>query len=129
MNSKYQSGSVELHANGRAALNKVASQLASMAAQGNQIDVVGNTDNTPIGRELAGRYPSNWELAGARAALVVRHLQDAGVDPAKLEAINHRFHVSPWLYVTPDFQSVIHPNGFSNIANAAVVALEVSLAL
>jgi len=30
-------------------LDKVAPQPASMAGQGNQIDVVGNTDNEPIG--------------------------------------------------------------------------------
>src|SRR5262245_14702774 len=35
----YQSGSVELHPKGRAALDKVAGQLANMAAQGNEIDV------------------------------------------------------------------------------------------
>ncbi|HVO24060.1 MAG TPA: OmpA family protein [Candidatus Margulisiibacteriota bacterium] len=89
----YRSGSVELHPNGRAALNKVTGQLANMAAQGNQIDVVGNTDNVPIGPELAGRYPTNWELAGARAAVVVRYLQENGVDPTKLEAIsNGQYH-------------------------------------
>ncbi len=68
-------------------------QLSSMAAQGNQIDVVGNTDNVPIGPELAERYPSNWELAGARAAIVVRFLQTGGVNPAQLEAIsNGQYH-------------------------------------
>lgn len=89
----YRSGAVELHPSGRAALNKITSQLASMAAQGNQIDVVGNTDNVPVGPELAERYPSNWELAGARAAIVTRFLQEGGVDPTKLEAIsNGQYH-------------------------------------
>jgi chemotaxis protein MotB len=82
----YRSGSVELHPNGRAALDKVAGQLADMAAHGNRIDVVGNTDDVPVGRELEARYPTNWELAGARAATVVRHLQKSGVDPTKLDA-------------------------------------------
>jgi chemotaxis protein MotB len=92
-NLLYRSGAVELHPNGRAALDKVAGQLSNMAAQGNQIDVVGNTDNVPIGPELAGRYPTNWELAGARAALVVRYLQDRGVDPGQLEAVsNGQYH-------------------------------------
>jgi chemotaxis protein MotB len=89
----YRSGSVELDPKGRAALDKVAGQLASMAAQGNEIDVVGNTGDVPVGRELAGRYPTNWELAGARAAIVVRYLQEKGVDPAKLDAISQgQFH-------------------------------------
>jgi len=81
----YPEGSVELSAAGRAALDKVAPQ---MAADTYQIDVVGNTDNLPIGPELADRYPTNWELAGARAALVVRHLQGRGVDPSRMRAIS-----------------------------------------
>lgn len=89
----YRSGSVELQESGRAALDKVTGQLTSMAAQGNQIDVVGNTDNVPIGAALAERYPTNWELAAARASIVVRYLQERGVDPAKLEAIsNGQYH-------------------------------------
>ena len=89
----YPSGSVMLSHQGRAALTKVSGQLSTMAAQGYNIDVVGNTDDVPIGRELAARYPTNWELAGARAAEVVRHLQESGVDPTKLEAIsNGHYH-------------------------------------
>ncbi len=89
----YRSGSVELHENGRAALDKVTGQLADMAAQGNQIDVAGNTDDTPIGPALAGRYRTNWELAAERATVVVRYLQERGVDPTKLEAIsNGQYH-------------------------------------
>jgi chemotaxis protein MotB len=89
----YRSGSAELHEKGRATLDKVTGQLANMAAQGNQIDVVGNTDDVPIGAELAARYPSNWELAAARASVVVRYLQGHGVAPAKMEAIsNGQYH-------------------------------------
>jgi chemotaxis protein MotB len=83
----YRSGSVELSPSGRQTLSKVAPQLATMA-QKNEIDVIGNTDDVPIGPELAARYPSNWELAGARAAVVVRFLQESGVDPGKLRAIS-----------------------------------------
>jgi chemotaxis protein MotB len=89
----YRSGAIELHPNGRTALDKVSGQLANMAAQGNQIDVVGNTDNVPIGPELAERYPTNWELAGARAAVVVRYLQQQGVTPAQMAAVsNGQYH-------------------------------------
>jgi chemotaxis protein MotB len=84
----YNSGSVELHPKGRAALDKVSGQLATMATQGNRIDVVGNTDDVPVGRELRERYPTNWELAGARAAIVVRYLQEKGVDPTYLDAVS-----------------------------------------
>jgi chemotaxis protein MotB len=89
----YSSGSTELTPQGRAALDKVAPQLAQSAAQSFQVDVVGNTDNVPIGPELMSRYPTNWELAGARAAIVARHLQQQGVDPSKLEVVsNGQYH-------------------------------------
>jgi len=81
----YREGSVELSPSGIAALDKVAPQLAG---QGDQIDVVGNTDNLPIGPGLADRFPTNWELAGARADVVVRHLQAKGVDPTAMRAIS-----------------------------------------
>ena len=81
----YREGGVELSASGRTALEKVAPQLAS---QNLEIDVVGNTDNLPIGPELADRYPTNWELAAARATSVVRHLQARSVDPSHMRAIS-----------------------------------------
>lgn len=42
-----------------------------------------------------------------------------------LEA-NHRFQYAPWLYITPDVQYVINPNG-GGIPNAAVFGLEISI--
>ena len=81
----YREGSVELSQSGLAALDKVAPQFAR---QTYQIDVVGNTDNLPIGPGLADRYPSNWELAGARAAVVVRYLQKRDVGPGRMRAIS-----------------------------------------
>ena len=89
----YSEGSVELAPSGIAALDKVAPQLATSASQNFQIDVVGNTDDVPIGPGLANLYPTNWELAGARASIVVRHLQSRGVDPRMLEAVsNGQYH-------------------------------------
>ena len=41
---------------------------------------------------------------------------------------NHRFQLTPWLYVTPDFQYVIRPNGQSDIDDAAVFGGELSIA-
>ncbi len=53
-----------------------------------QIVVIGHTDNVPIGPGLAKRYPSNWELAGARASGVVRIMVAEGVPPEQLLAIS-----------------------------------------
>jgi chemotaxis protein MotB len=81
----FREGGVELSPPGRAALDKVAPQLNPAS---NVIDVVGSTDNVPIGAKLIERYPTNWELAGARAAVVVRHLQATGVDPSAMQAVS-----------------------------------------
>ena len=81
----FREGGVELAPAGSAALDKVVPQLNTTSYV---VDVVGSTDNVPIGPELAERYPTNWELAGARAALVVRHLQAGGVDPTAMQAVS-----------------------------------------
>ena len=81
----YGEGAVELTPKGIAALNKVAPQFSSETYE---IDVVGNTDNLSIAREFATRFPTNWELAGERASIVVRHLQSQGVDPGRMRSIS-----------------------------------------
>jgi chemotaxis protein MotB len=81
----FPEGGVDISPQGHAALNKVVPQLT---ASPYQIDIVGNTDNLPIGPGLADRYPTNWELGAARAAMVVRHLQAQGVDPTEMRAIS-----------------------------------------
>ncbi len=50
------------------------------------VSVVGHTDNQSIAPKLAKKYPSNWELAAARAAGVVRFLVANGVDPTQVVA-------------------------------------------
>ena len=81
----YREAGVDLTPAGKAALTKVAPQLAS---QTYEIDVIGNTDNLkPIG-EFAERYPTNWEVAGARAGIVVRFLQENGVAPSRMRAVS-----------------------------------------
>jgi len=52
-----------------------------------QIAVLGFTDNVPVGPKLAERYPSNWELAGARAASVVRVMEEEGIPANQLVAV------------------------------------------
>lgn len=81
----FHEGGVELSPGGRSALDRVIPQLDTSAYV---LDVVGSTDNVPIGAALVDRYPSNWELAGARAAVVVRHLQAGGVDPTAMQAVS-----------------------------------------
>jgi hypothetical protein len=49
---------------------------------------LGFSDNVPVGAHLQAQFPSNWELAGARAASVVRMMQAGGVPAAQLMAVS-----------------------------------------
>jgi chemotaxis protein MotB len=80
----FESGSLEVHREGREFGAKLVEYL-----QGNDylIFVTGYTDSqNPIGN-LASRYPSNWELSSARAALAVRYLVGEGVAGERFWAI------------------------------------------
>lgn len=48
------------------------------------IVVAGHTDTRTIRN---ARYPSNWELSGARAGSVVRYLQQQGIAGSRLSAV------------------------------------------
>ena len=81
----FASGSAELSAEGTAAIAQVSDELKDVPYQ---IVVVGNTDNVPIGPNTAGRYPSNWALAAARAAAVTRKMADGGIPKQQLVAVS-----------------------------------------
>jgi chemotaxis protein MotB len=54
--------------------------------------VEGHTDNVSVGSALKNRFPSNWELATARAAAVVRFLHEAaGLEPERLSATGYSY--------------------------------------
>jgi chemotaxis protein MotB len=81
----FATGSANLGPEGEAVLKKVAGQLRGIDQR---IEVQGHSDNLPIRGALRGRYPTNWELAGARAASVVRLLQSQGVAGERLTAVS-----------------------------------------
>jgi len=81
----FPSGSAELNEGGRDVLRKVASRLADLS---HLIEVRGHSDNLRITGSLTRRYPTNWELAGARAARVVRLLEANGVAGERLSAVS-----------------------------------------
>jgi chemotaxis protein MotB len=81
----FTSGSAELCEAGRKVLLKVGAQLTEIPYQ---VIVGGFTDNVPVSDKLAERYPTNWELAGARAAGVVRVLEEAGVAKERLRVLS-----------------------------------------
>ena len=81
----FDSGSAEVDQNGTEVLGRVALQLKKSS---HQIMVIGHTDNKPIGPALVKQYPTNWELAGARAASVVRLFEHSGLSTKRLLAVS-----------------------------------------
>jgi chemotaxis protein MotB len=81
----FPSGSATLNDSGIEVIKKVSGNLKNIP---HQIIVAGFTDNVAIKGELAKIFPTNWELAGARAASVVRLLESEGVESEKLTAVS-----------------------------------------
>ncbi len=81
----FASGSAKLSRAGTAVVNKVAGRLKKAPYR---IQVQGHTDPIPIRSTLRNRYPTNWELAAARASQVVRLLAEQGVGPDRLRAVS-----------------------------------------
>lgn len=81
----FASGSANLDRIGRDVLIKVAERIKDLD---DFIEVRGHTDDRPMSGALAKRFPSNWELAAARAASVVRLLEEYGVPGDRLAAVS-----------------------------------------
>ncbi len=80
-----------LFAPGQAVLRPDSIQALRAVAQvltevDNAVHVEGHTDNLPIASAV---YPSNWELASARASSVVRQFESSGVAPSRLAALGY----------------------------------------
>ncbi|WP_165704171.1 OmpA/MotB family protein [Enhygromyxa salina] len=73
----FGSGSADLSKQGAATIREVGQLLAQIPDRRFQVE--GHTDNVPISTK---EYPSNWELAAARAINVVKEMVDTGL-PAK----------------------------------------------
>ena len=84
----FTSGSAELTEEGTRVLADLAKDLRGDVYAPYQILVEGHTDSVAIRGALAARFATNWELAGARAARVVRALEESGVDGTKLAAVS-----------------------------------------
>ncbi len=76
----FKKGGVRLAPKGIDILEKVAFVFAKFAYH---IKVRGHTDSLPM---RSARFPSNWELSGARAGAVVRLIVKHGVDPNLVSA-------------------------------------------
>ncbi|MCH2185641.1 OmpA family protein [Myxococcota bacterium] len=81
----FASGSTRLDPVGQEVLNKLAGQLLSLD---HHIEVQGHTDDRPVRGNLSRRFPSNWELAAARAGEVVRLFQQSGIHGERLTLVS-----------------------------------------
>lgn len=77
----FESGQADLSLGGLALLRHL---LPVLRESPHPIAVHGHTDAVPI---HSVRYPSNWELSGARAGSVVRYFEANGIDKQRLRAV------------------------------------------
>lgn len=64
----FETGQADILESGKPFLEQVGSLLQEIP---NHVEIEGHTDSRPIN---SYRYPSNWELSGARAGSVIRYL-------------------------------------------------------
>lgn len=76
----FAAGDSALSFNARETLRVLAGKLADSKGS---IRVEGHTDSIPISNQ---RFRSNWELSTGRAASVLLHLTNNGVEPSRLSA-------------------------------------------
>ena len=87
----YNSGSYNINDSGKKLLLTLAKSFKENQTQ--QIVVEGHTDNVPLGPGMRTNFPSNWELSAARAAAVVRFLQnEGGLEPQRLSVRGHSYY-------------------------------------
>lgn len=77
----FSSGSSKLSKKGNQTIKKVSKLLVTIANKKYQVE--GHTDNVPI---RSNQFPSNWELASARALNVVKTMVKAGMPKVRISA-------------------------------------------
>ncbi|UCH83635.1 MAG: flagellar motor protein MotB [Candidatus Latescibacterota bacterium] len=82
----FNSGSTTLSKTGMDVIDKIAEVAGGYANR--PIIVEGHTDDVGIAAAYLNKYPSNWELASARACAVVHYLMKKHeMDPMRLSAV------------------------------------------
>lgn len=82
-NILFKPGSAALSTDGRHLLGELAVVLGTLPYE---LSVEGHTDNVPIS---SSRFPSNWELSSARAAMATRLLIEQGIAADRLRAVGY----------------------------------------
>jgi len=87
-NILFDSGEASIKPSGIAVLKKIGKTLQTIRDK--RIQVEGHTDSRPLRWEYREKYPTNWELSAARAAIIVRYLiDDVGIDATRLSAVGY----------------------------------------
>ena len=86
---RYESGEAAIKPESYTVLDQVIEHLLA-SGDTRLIRVEGHTDNVEIGPSLKSRYPSNVDLANARAGGVLRYLvEKGGLDSARVSAVGY----------------------------------------
>lgn len=80
----FPSGSAKLSPAGLASIKEVTQLLTSL--EGRKYQIEGHTDNVPI---KSSQYPSNWELASARAMTVLKMMLESGMPPERISGASY----------------------------------------
>ena len=77
----FDTGKAEMKPEGQAHLKSIVDMIKQVP---NAISIEGHADKRPIRTK---EFPSNWELASARALTVLHFMEKQGVNPARLRAV------------------------------------------
>jgi len=80
----FPAGSAKLSKEGMQTVKEVTTQLNSI--EGRRYQVEGHTDNQPI---ATATFPSNWELASARALSVLKTMVESGLAANRVSAASY----------------------------------------
>lgn len=87
--SLFEPSTATLTSGGEKRLRAVRSHLQA-AYPSRTVRVEGHANDTPLSDELQNQFPTNWELAAARATTVVRHLiATSDLDPGQFLAVSY----------------------------------------
>ena len=98
----FAKGSADLNEEGKKAIARLATRLNEGSNADKNIIVEGHTDHSPVSRlQTKEKFGDNWGLSAARSAAVVRALEQAGVNPVRLNGAFRGEH-QPRVAITKD---------------------------
>jgi len=78
----FQPGSAEIRPEARPVLKEIVGTLTQERFLGYQVEIQGHTDDTPV---RTAQFPSNWDLATARALSTLKLFSELGVATARMK--------------------------------------------